>query len=63
MDYLGNDTINDVDVDVWNGCIYIKNTDMTLNATYYFSGLCSEFKTIQFKNKNMYLKIFSIYIF
>ncbi|KAF6019398.1 hypothetical protein EB796_022288 [Bugula neritina] len=37
MDYLGNDTINDVDVDVWNGCIYIKNTDMTLNATYYFS--------------------------
>jgi len=38
MAYMGTDTIDDVDVDKWNGCLYIKEHDTTYNATYWFTG-------------------------
>ena len=37
MAYQGTDTIDDIDVDVWNGCMYSADTKMTMNATYYFT--------------------------
>lgn len=35
--YKGTDTIDDIDVDVFNACLYVPDTDMTINATYYFT--------------------------
>ena len=37
MIYMGTGTIDDIDVDIWNGCIYNKENDLTMNATYYFT--------------------------
>lgn len=38
MIYEGKSDIDDIDVDVWNGCLYMKDTGMTYNATYSFTG-------------------------
>lgn len=40
MSYKGVETIDDVDMDVFNGCLYVTDTDMTINATYYFTCKC-----------------------
>lgn len=37
MSYMGTGMIDDIDVDIWNGCIYNKENDLTINATYYFT--------------------------
>ena len=37
MAYKGTTTIDDIDVDIWNGCLYIGASDTTINATYYFT--------------------------
>lgn len=41
MSYIGTDVIDEIDVDVWNGCLHVKEQDLRLNATYYFTRTCT----------------------
>ena len=49
MIYMGTGTIDDIDVDIWNGCIYNKENDLTMNATYYFT--CKKTNLCEHKEK------------
>ena len=59
MIYMGTGTIDDIDVDIWNGCIYNKENDLTMNATYYFT--CKKNSLRGFQNFLLYVEVFSNY--